>query len=150
VVAYLASCHHAIGKLFDGIKLSHEQGTDKNLHAKANLLLDYFSKQQNQLESAIKAYGGDAPISVSEEWMDYNDGAHLLEYIESIDNHKSMSFDDVVNLTIDLEQRIIGFAQDMASHVTSDNAKDAFLNIVTNEERRLESMINQSNAFNDL
>lgn len=150
VVQYIGDCHHAIAKLFNGVKQSHERDDNKDVHAKANLLLDYFSKQQSMLENAIDAYKGDAPKGVLEEWMDYSDGEDLLEYIESLDNHRAMSFDEVVDLTIVLERRIIKFAEDMAEHVTSSDAKDAFENIMDNEEKRLEHMIRQSSAFADL
>ncbi len=150
VVRYIGDCHHAIAKLFEGVKQSHQREENNALHDRANLLLDYFSRQQTMLEEAINLYQGDAPRGVLDEWMDYSDGEDLLEYIESIDNHKTMSFDEVVDLTIVLERRIIKFAEDMADHVTSSDAKDAFNNIMNNEEKRLEHMIRQSGAFADL
>jgi rubrerythrin len=143
IVDYIIECHRAMAKLFNGLGETTESERVKHL-------LEYLAQQETKLGEALKSYESDAPKHIMSEWMDYDEGMHLLEYIENHDNHKEISYEQVVDLVIELEQKLIQFSLDMMNHVSCDTAKDLFRSIVDNEEMHFHQMVSQTSAFSDL
>jgi hypothetical protein len=126
---YIEDCHKALADLYQ--RLSIEASDEK-----AKLLLDYMKNQQQISYTNIHQYVQIAPLSLLETWLDTFFDLSFPLRCKNLKLKAEITIEDVVNLAIQLDLRLIEVMQTAAFISPTIEAEKA-LEILTNQEEEM-------------
>ncbi len=142
-LSYVAKCRHEMGSLY------------KRLHTDADstrvkMLLEYFRQQQLTVAEKLESYIEDAPAKLLDTW--YNDIVFedFIALCKQTSLTANMSEEDVLNLHLDLENRLIGLLEKTANSSVSSDVKGALDDLVRVEKIQQQRLVHSSIRMDDL
>lgn len=138
LLEYVAKCRLNMGKLY------------KRLHRNADssrvkLMLEYFQQHEKHIHDTLESYIEDAPAKILDTW--YQDVV-FEDFIKRCDDAilpANMDEEQVLELHLDLENRLIEFLEKTAELTSSNDAKSALLDVIrvakTQQKRLVHSVL---------
>ncbi|UJF21766.1 hypothetical protein [Shewanella sp. OMA3-2] len=123
LLEYVAKCRLNMSKLY------------KRLHRNADssrvkLMLEYFQQHEKHIHDTLESYIEDAPAKILDTW--YQDVV-FEDFIKRCDDTTlpaNMDEEQVLELHLDLENRLIEFLEKTAELTSSNDAKSALLDVI--------------------
>ncbi|MGZ9899486.1 hypothetical protein [Shewanella gaetbuli] len=135
---YIAKCRLDMGKLY------------KRLHANADssrvkLMLEYFQQHEKHIHDTLESYIEDAPAKILDTWYQDIVFEDFLKRCNDTVLPASMDEERVLELHLDLENRLIGLLEKAEELTSSNDAKSALQDVIrvaqTQQKRLVHSVL---------
>ncbi len=111
-----------------------------NQQERVRLLLDYMQRHEETLDKCLEQYALGAGPGVLNTWFKHAPEISAAECFEGIDVHDDMSVDEVIRVSLQLDDRLIAYYRRLADLAVAEEVKDLFNDLLReeqNEERRM-------------
>jgi rubrerythrin len=101
---------------------------------RVRMLLDYMSRHEKNFEQAIEEYNEQTSHKLLNTWIQYTPDRGVLSIPEVKDFEKDATLDDVIEIAMELDDRLVHFYSEAARLVDSYELKDLFNKLKEQEE----------------
>ncbi len=109
----------------------------------ARMLLDYMSRDEKHFEQALVEMQSEHQEKVLEAWMQYEPDDRVLDVPHAEELRDGMTVDDILELALRLDEKLVVFYTQAAELVELPEAKDLFSKLAEQQEdRRREFKVN--------
>jgi hypothetical protein len=134
VFAFVEDFLRRIESLFQDLK-------DETDRKRAELLLDYLRRHKDRYADAMKEYSETEAKTINETWIQYVPHSEYLN-LDGLDINPDMSIDDVVEVALELDDRLIAFF-DVLQQGTQlpPKVKNVFKRMIDQEQAEKEQIV---------
>ncbi|MCT7940730.1 hypothetical protein [Shewanella holmiensis] len=138
LLEYIANCRLGMSKLY------------KRLHRNADssrvkLMLEYFQQHEKHIYDTIESYIEDAPAKILDTWYQDVVFEDFLKRCDETSLPANMDEEQLLELHLDLENRLIALLEKTAELTSSNDAKSALLDVIrvaqTQQKRLVHSVL---------
>ncbi|MCX4025675.1 hypothetical protein H0A36_20000 [Endozoicomonas sp. SM1973] len=129
VLDYVVKTHWQMSQLYQ--KLSHKAEQEK-----VKLLLDYLVEHEKAISDYLIKIEEHTPSQVINLWYQELTNDPLFRQYHAKDFDKDISLNDVMQIALELDDRLIDLYQLLASHAKSHQAKETLNNLLYLEKQR--------------
>ena len=138
LLEYIANCRLAMSKLY------------KRLHRNADssrvkLMLEYFQQHEKHIYDTLESYIEDAPAKILDTWYQDVVFEDFLKRCDETSLPANMDEEQLLELHLDLENRLIALLEKTAELTSSNDAKSALLDVIrvaqTQQKRLVHSVL---------
>ncbi|MDP5145605.1 hypothetical protein ORI98_04020 [Shewanella sp. ULN5] len=138
LLEYIANCRLGMSKLY------------KRLHRNADssrvkLMLEYFQQHEKHIYDTIESYIEDAPAKILDTWYQDVVFEDFLKRCDETSLPANMDEEQLLELHLDLENRLIALLEKIAELTSSNDAKSALLDVIrvaqTQQKRLVHSVL---------
>ena len=138
LLEYIANCRLGMSKLY------------KRLHRNADssrvkLMLEYFQQHDKHIYDTIESYIEDAPAKILDTWYQDVVFEDFLKRCDETSLPANMDEEQLLELHLDLENRLIALLEKTAELTSSNDAKSALLDVIrvaqTQQKRLVHSVL---------
>jgi rubrerythrin len=143
ILDHVGAFHHQAGKLF-------RQLMEHSSNARVRMLLDYMSRHEFNLEKYITVYRSKSTESILESWFKYTHDDDIFIPLRSVDPTADLPFDDVLDLAVDLDAKLLELYEEMVERSTSDGVRDLFSSLLQRELKEKQVLIRSAMGLLDI
>ncbi|GAA0787753.1 MULTISPECIES: hypothetical protein [Pseudomonadati] len=138
LLEYVANCRLGMSKLY------------KRLHRNADssrvkLMLEYFQQHEQHIYDTLESYIEDAPAKILDTWYQDVVFEDFLKRCDETSLPANMDEEQLLELHLDLENRLIALLEKTAELTSSNDAKSALLDVIrvaqTQQKRLVHSVL---------
>jgi len=138
LLEYIANCRLGMSKLY------------KRLHRNADssrvkLMLEYFQQHEQHIYDTLESYIKDAPAKILDTWYQDVVFEDFLKRCDETSLPANMDEEQLLELHLDLENRLIALLEKTAELTSSNDAKSALLDVIrvaqTQQKRLVHSVL---------
>ncbi|MCW3172528.1 hypothetical protein [Shewanella subflava] len=138
LLEYIANCRLGMSKLY------------KRLHRNADssrvkLMLEYFQQHEKHIYDTLESYIEDAPAKILDTWYQDVVFEDFLKRCDETTLPANMDEEQLLELHLDLENRLIALLEKTAELTSSNDAKSALLDVIrvaqTQQKRLVHSVL---------
>jgi len=138
LLEYIANCRLGMSKLY------------KRLHRNADssrvkLMLEYFQQHEQHIYDTLESYIEDAPAKILDTWYQDVVFEDFLKRCDETSLPANMDEEQLLELHLDLENRLIALLEKTAELTSSNDAKSALLDVIrvaqTQQKRLVHSVL---------
>ncbi|WP_163835167.1 hypothetical protein [Spartinivicinus ruber] len=129
VLDYVVKTHWQMSQLYQKLSRKAEQ-------KKVKLLLDYLVEHEKAISDNLLKIEEHAPSQVINLWYQELTNDPLFKQYHAKDYGKDISLNDVIEIALELDDRLIDLYQLLASHAQSSKAKETLNNLLYIEKQR--------------
>ncbi len=119
------------------------QLAEKTTRQRARMLLDYMSRDEKHFEQALVEMQSEHQEKVLEAWMQYEPDDRMLDVPHAEELRDGMTVDDILELALRLDEKLVVFYTQAAELVELPEGKDLFNKLAEQQEdRRREFKVN--------
>lgn len=118
----------------------YSQLSDKATQQRIQMLLDYMSSHEQNLQISFAAYEKGASRQVLDTWVDCSRCDEILTICEQTQITPDLSLDSVVKAAMDVDRCLLRFYREIAGNAKSETARDVFGNLIDMEEAELRKL----------
>ena len=123
LLEYVANCRLGMSKLY------------KRLHRNADssrvkLMLEYFQQHEQHIYDTLESYIEDAPAKILDTWYQDVVFEDFLKRCDETSLPANMDEEQLLELHLDLENRLIALLEKTAELTSSNDAKSALLDVI--------------------
>lgn len=134
VFAFVEDYHRKIQQLFDDLK-------DESEKKRVQLLLDHLDRHKRRYADAMKDYSENETRTINETWIQYVPHNEYLN-LEGLEISPELSIDEVVEIALELDNRLINFFNVLAEGTTlPPKVKNVFKRMIEQEEAEKEEIV---------
>lgn len=143
VLDHVGAFHRQAGLLF-------RQLMEHNSNPRVRMLLDYMARQEFNLEKSIAAFRADSPERVLSSWFKYTHDEDIFASLRAVDPNSDLLFDDVLDLAVELDGKLVELYEEMAERSTSQEVKDVFNSLLLREMKEKQKLIRSAMGLLDI
>jgi rubrerythrin len=128
ILRHVAEFHEQLSNFYS--QLENQTGKER-----VKMLLDYLSRHETHLAESIRAYGEDASRKVLNTWFRDPQEADAAQAIKRLQISPDLSIDEVVEMGLKLDNRLITAYRQMADTAESEDVRNVFQNLLALEEQ---------------
>jgi 4-hydroxy-3-methylbut-2-en-1-yl diphosphate synthase IspG/GcpE len=136
VLDHVVKFHRQAGEVFQTL-MEHTS------NQRVRMLLDYMVRHEKNLERRIAEFRGNASERVLFGWFKYTHDEDIFSALRQVDTDSDMEFDDVLDLAVELDAKLIELYEEMADRSPSEEVKEIF-NCLLSQERREKNVLVRS------
>ncbi|GLP95747.1 hypothetical protein [Paraferrimonas sedimenticola] len=143
LIEYVASCRQDMAKLYQ--RLAQQADSSR-----VTLMLEYLVTHEKEVAEKLLDYVADAPDTVLQSWLrDFNfeDFAGNLDKIQIA---ADFSEDQVLDLHLKLENKLIGLLEENAKRLSTKDAVQAVEALVAVEQNRQKRLVHSTMRMDDI
>lgn len=140
---------HATG-LHRGLADYYHRLADENRREKARMLLEYLSRHEAGLATALERFSDEVAASVRDAWFRYPLEEEFVKCIPPARPVAEMGTDEIVNLAIQLDDCIADLYQVVALRSELPAVREVFNSLVAQERQEKMRMVRQAMRLDDL
>lgn len=129
ILDYVVKTHQQMSQLYQNLSHKAEQ-------KKVKLLLDYLVEHEKAISSNLLEIEEHTPSQVLNLWYQELTRDPLFRQYHEKDYGKDISLNDVIQIALELDDRLIDLYQLLASHTKSNKAKETLNNLLYMEKQR--------------
>jgi hypothetical protein len=137
----MKSTYKQVKDLLDVVREYHKQLkqfytslSDKTDDKRVQMLLDYMSRYTSNLEEGFAKYTDEVEPKLLDTWIQYVPDPELLSLPDVNNLDINMTVDDVANIAIELDDRLVSFYSEAAERVDYDSLTDVFDRLKEHEQ----------------
>ncbi len=143
VLDHVGSFHRQAGLLF-------RQLMEHSSSARVRMLLDYMARHELNLEKSIAAFRADSPERVLSSWFKYTHDEDIFAPLRAVDPEADLPFDDVLDLAVELDAKLVELYEEMAERSASAEIKDIFNSLLLQEMKEKQKLIRSALGLLDI
>lgn len=136
--------------LHEGLARYYERLAGNAKQERVKLLLDYLARHEANQSAVLARFAADSAKSIRDAWFGFELDGEFLKCIPPARPVDELSFDEVIDLAIALDDCIIDLYQLIALESQLPEAREAFRNLVSLERQEKQKMVRQALQLNDL
>ncbi|MDW7645944.1 MAG: hypothetical protein SCI25_12995 [Desulfuromonadales bacterium] len=143
VLNHIGAFHKQAGALYAELKAHCSS-------SRVRLLLDYIARHELNLEKNIASYRDNLSESLLSSWFKYTHDQDIFAALKEVDREKDMSFDDVLDLALELDGQLVELYQEMMERSTSAEVKDIFNSLLLQEMKEKQTLVRNALGLMDI
>ena len=143
LLEYIANCRLGMSKLY------------KRLHRNADssrvkLMLEYFQQHEKHIYDTIESYIEDAPAKILDTWYQDVVFEDFLKRCDETSLPANMDEEQLLELHLDLENRLIALLEKTAELTSSNDAKSALLDVISVAQTQQKRLVHSVLRMDDI
>ena len=143
ILEHAQKFHRFLAQMYEDLS-SH---TDKQ---RMKMLLDYMSRHESHLSEATQQYSEDASPKIKRTWFQFTPCEALAQAIKENRLSTLMSFDEVVEIAVKLDDCLINIYRKLAESAESIEVREIFLNLLALEHKEKLRLVKNTLRLQDL
>lgn len=143
LLEYLAKCRLAMGQLYGRMHTNADS-------SRVKLMLEYYQQHQDHVAQKLREYIDGAPEGILETWYKDITFEDFEKRCHESNLPANMAEDEVLNLHLDLENRLIELLNKTAESTVDGEAKNALLDLVRVEKIQQQRLVHSTIRMDDL
>ncbi len=143
VLDHVVKFHREAGALFQQLM---EHASDQRVQ----MLLDYMVRHEKALERRINEFRCDSSERVLSGWFKYTHDEDIFKALRLVDATADMDFDDVLDLAVELDAKLIELYEEMVDRSPSDEVKEIFSSLLGQETREKNVLVRSALGLKDI
>lgn len=143
VLNHVGAFHREAGLLF-------RQLMEHSSSARVRMLLDYMSRHEFNQEKNIAAFSNDSPERVLSGWFKYTHDEDIFAPLRVVNPESDLPFDDVLDLAVDLDAKLLELYQEMVERSSSNEVRDLFGSLLQRELKEKQVLIRSAMGLLDI
>ena len=143
ILADAESFHRQIGEYY------HQLGNHMHKQ-RIKMLLEYLSLHEEHLADSLADYEQNASTTVMETWFKSKHQLNVHEILKDVEIAPEMSVDDVIELGLKLDERLIAMYRDLAENAQCEDVRAVFQNLLDMEEEEKRQLVRNSLRVMDI
>lgn len=143
LLTYLVKCRYEMSKLYR--RLYSEADSSR-----AKLMLDYFSKHEQDVAVNLEHYIEDAPTKVLNTWYKDITFEDFVQRCQQTQLTANMDEEDILALHLDLDNRLIDLLSKTAEHSSSADIAGVLADLVRVEKIHQQRLVHSSIRMDDM
>ncbi|MEC4729129.1 hypothetical protein HWQ46_26870 [Shewanella sp. D64] len=143
LLGYVATCRHEMAQLY--ARLLNDADSSR-----VKMLLVYFKQHQNAVAEQLENYIDEAPKKVLNTWYKDITFEDFIRRCNEVTLTANMSEEDILELHLDLDNRLIDLLQKTAEHSSSNEIAGVLNDLVRVEKIQQQRLVHSSIRMDDL
>ncbi|MDO6618069.1 MULTISPECIES: hypothetical protein [unclassified Shewanella] len=143
VLEFIAKSRLDMGQLYGRLHRNADS-------TRVKMMLEYLQQHQQHVHDSIENYIDEAPKRMLETWYKDITFEDFEKRCQDSTLAANMSEDDVLEMHLDLENRLIGFLEKTANSTEVTEIKDALLDLVRVEKTQQKRMVHSALRMEDI
>jgi hypothetical protein len=114
------------------------------------MMLDYFESHQKTMAEKLRDYIEEAPHRILDTWYKDFTFEDFTKRCQDTMLPANMNEDDVLNLHLDLENRLIGLLEKTVNSTTAEDARNALANLIRVEKTQQQRLVHSTIRMDDI
>lgn len=143
LLEYVATCRLDMAQLYGRL-------TNQADSARVKMMLEYFESHQKTMAEKLRDYMDDAPHRILDTWYKDFTFEDFTKRCQETMLPANMNEDDVLNLHLDLENRLIGLLEKTVNSTTAEDARSALANLIRVEKTQQQRLVHSTIRMDDI
>ena len=143
LLEYVAQCRIEMAQLYGRL---HAQADS----SRVKMMLEYFQQHQKKVAEKLQDYGDDAPKRILDTWYKDITFEDFSARCQQVMLPANMQEDDVLNLHLDLENRLIALLEKTAETTAMAEIKSALNDLVRVEKTQQQRLVHSTIRMDDI
>ncbi len=143
VLDHVVEFHRQAGALFRQL-MAHASSE------RVRMLLDYMVRHEDALVRRITEFREDTSERVLSGWFKYTHDEDIFKALRQIDPTADLEFDDVLDLAVELDAKLIELYEEMSERSPSDEVKEIFNCLLSQETREKNVLVRSALGLKDI
>lgn len=143
VLDHVVKFHRQAGELFRQLM---EHAGDQRVR----MLLDYMVRHEKALERRIAEFRDDSSERILSNWFKYTHDEDIFKALRQVDATADLEFDDVLDLAVELDAKLIELYEEMAERSPSEEVKEIFHCLLSQERREKNVLMRSALGLKDI
>ncbi|KIH76140.1 hypothetical protein SAMN05660860_02497 [Geoalkalibacter ferrihydriticus] len=143
VLNHVGLFHQQAGEVFR--KLS-----ERASNPRVRMLLDYIVRHEESLANSVFSYKTECSPQLLSTWFKYTHDQDIFAPLTAVDLDRDPSFDDVLDLAVDNDAKLLELYQEMVERSTSPDVKELFSSLLLKEMKEKQKLIRSALGLLDI
>ncbi|NKF49498.1 hypothetical protein G3R49_02745 [Shewanella sp. WXL01] len=143
LLEYVANCRLSMGKLYGRLHRNADS-------SRVKLMLEYFQQHEQHIHDTLISYIEDAPSRILDTWYKDIVFEDFVKRCVTTSLPANMTEDQVLELHLDLENRLIELVEKTANSSATDEVKSALLDIVRVAKTQQKRLVHSTIRMDDI
>ncbi|MGB6045784.1 MAG: hypothetical protein WBF93_21695 [Pirellulales bacterium] len=135
--------HHRVARYYLQLE-------DQVAQQRVKMMLNYLSRHEDRLADALQSYEENASRKILNTWVQFVYDDEILKTLGETPVQSEMSVDDVVDLGLRLDDRLINCFKMMVDAAETDDVREVFQNLVDMEEQEKRQLVRNAGRSLDI
>ncbi|AJF07430.1 hypothetical protein [Geoalkalibacter subterraneus] len=124
--------------------------TERVSSPRVKMLLDYMARHEDRVALSIREYRDESRPQVLSSWFKYTHDEDIFAPLKEVDLDRDYDFDDVLDLALTLDSKLLELYQDMSTQAVSPEVKDMFNSLLLREMEEKQKLMRAAAGLLDL
>lgn len=143
LLSYVATCRNEMANLYGRLLTDADS-------SRVKMILEYFKQHQNGVAKNLEDYIDEAPKKVLNTWYKDITFEDFIKRCNEVTLTAKMSEEDILELHLDLDNRLIDLLQKTAEHSSSSEIAGVLNDLVRVEKIQQQRLVHSSIRMDDL
>ena len=117
---------------------------------RVKLLLQYVSRHERNLETALRQYQEQANQSVLNTWYKASPGNEIAKDISDLKITPEMTTEEVISLVLAADRKLVNQFRQLSENAASEDVRELFQKLIAIEEREEHQLVRDSEELEDI
>ncbi len=136
--------------LHNQLSCFYEAIGDSASKQRVKLLLQYVSRHERNLETALRQYQEQADRSVLNTWYKASPGNEIAKEISDLKITPEMTTEEVISLVLAADRKLVNQFRQLSENAASEDVRELFQKLIAIEEREEHQLVRDSEALEDI
>ncbi|WP_394130361.1 hypothetical protein [Shewanella maritima] len=143
LLEYIAECRLSMGKLYSRLHRNADS-------SRVKLMLEYFQQHEQHIHDTLIRYIDDAPKRILDTWFKDVVFEDFAKRCENTTLPANMSEEEVLELHLDLENRLIDLLEKTATNCATNEITGALTDLVTVARTQQKRLVHSAMRMDDI
>lgn len=124
--------------------------TERASSPRVKMLLDYMARHEDHVAVSVREYREESRPQVLSSWFKYTHDEDIFAPLKEVDPDRDYDFDDVIDLALTLDARLLELYQDLGQQAATIEVKDMFNSLLLREMEEKQKLMRAASGLLDL